>query len=51
MGICEYKYSHYFVRLQEGAPPENKRLDSETYEARAKKYIEDLRKREIYHSI
>ena len=51
MGIVEFKYSHYFVRLEEGVPPKNYHLEAETYEARAKEYIEKLRKRSIFLSI
>ena len=52
VGMVEYKYSHYYVRLEEGKPPADyNSLYSETYEARAKEYIEQLRKREIYLSI
>ncbi len=51
MGVLDYMYSHYYVRLEEGKPPRDTRLDEETYEARAKEYIERLRKREIHLSI
>jgi large subunit ribosomal protein L22 len=50
-GIIKYKYSHYFVRLEEGVPPKDYHLEAETYEARAKNYIEKLRKRSIFLSI
>lgn len=51
IGMVEYKYSNYYVRLEEGKPPANYRLESETYEARAKSYIEKLRQRSITLSI
>ena len=51
MGIVTYKYSHYYVRLEEGRPPANFASVHDIYEARAKDYIEKLRKRSIYLSI
>lgn len=52
IGIVEYKYSNYYVRLEEGQPPSpNERYESETYQARAKEYIEKLRRRNIHLSI
>ena len=51
MGIVKYRYSHYYVRLEEGKPPANYHLLAETYEHRAKEYIEKLRKRSIFLSI
>lgn len=51
LGMVEYKYCTYYVRLEEGAPPPKYHLEAETYEARAKEYIENLRKRSIHLSI
>ena len=51
MGLVKYRYSHYFVRLEEGKPPVNYHYMAETYEARAKEYIEKLRNRSIHLSI
>ncbi len=51
MGIINYKYSHYYVRLEEGKPPANFASEYDIYEARAKDYIEKLRNRSILISI
>lgn len=51
MGIVNYKYSHYYVRLEEGKPPVDYKAKADTYEARAKAHIERLRNRSIYLSI
>jgi hypothetical protein len=52
VGIVEYKYSTYMVRLEEGSPPAVRSEEMlATYEARAKKHIDNLRKREIHVSI
>ncbi len=45
--IVEYKYCHYYVRLEEGLPPENFRKKFETYDERVEKYFEYLRSRKI----
>ena len=50
-GIVEYKYSTYYVRLEEGQPPANYNLLSETYENRAKLYINKLREKQISLSL
>jgi large subunit ribosomal protein L22 len=50
-GLVKYRYSHYFVRLEEGKPPADYATTAETYEIRAKEYIEKLRKRSIHLSI
>lgn len=50
-GMVDYKYCTYYVRLEEGSPPPKYHLEAETYEARAKEYIENLRKRSIHLSI
>ncbi|CAF0823141.1 unnamed protein product [Brachionus calyciflorus] len=51
LGVVEYKYCTYYVRLEEGSPPAKYELQSETYDARAKEYLEKLRKRSIHLSI
>ncbi len=51
MGVVSYKFSHYYVRLEEGKPPVNYNQVAETYENRAKEYIEKLRNRSIFLSI
>ena len=51
MGLITYKYSHYYVRLEEGKPPANYASEYDIYESRAKSYIEKLRKRSIFLSI
>ncbi len=51
MGMVTYKYSHYYVRLEEGKPPVDYKSKEDTYEARAKAHIENLRNRSIYLSI
>jgi large subunit ribosomal protein L22 len=50
-GIVKYRYSHYFVRLEEGKPPNDYAATAETYENRAKEYIEKLRSRSVHLSI
>jgi hypothetical protein len=47
MGILNYKYSHYYVRLEEGKPQPYKRNKYESYEQRFDNYIKYLRSREI----
>ena len=51
MGEVHYKFSHYYVRLEEGKPPVDYKSKEETYEARAKAHIEKLRSRSIFLSI
>lgn len=51
MGLVTYKYSHYYVRLEEGRPPANFASEYDIYESRAKQYIENLRKRSVFLSI
>ena len=51
MGVVQYKFSHYYVRLEEGKPPVDYKSKEDTYEARAKAHIEKLRNRSIYLSI
>ncbi|VEN41448.1 unnamed protein product [Callosobruchus maculatus] len=52
VGIVEYKYVHYFVRLEEGKPPEHyyfpypKKPDEQL-----KDWVEKMRKRKIYNSL
>ena len=50
MGIINYKYSHYYVRLEEGRAPANFASEFDIYESRAKQYIEKLRKRSVFLS-
>lgn len=51
MGLVTYKYSHYYVRLEEGRAPANFASEFDIYESRAKQYIENLRKRSVFLSI
>ena len=51
VGRVEYKFSNYYVRLEEGRPPANYKQEAETYEVRAKEHIEKLRNRSIFLSI
>lgn len=51
IGMVEYKYSNYYVRLEEGQPPANYHREPETYESRAKEYIEYMRNRSIHLSV
>lgn len=51
IGIVQYRYSNYYVRLEEGQPPLNYHREPETYESRAKEYIEKMRQRYINLSI
>ena len=51
MGVINYKYSHYYVRLEEGKPPANFASEYDIYEERAKDYFEKLRNRSIFLSI
>jgi large subunit ribosomal protein L22 len=46
-GIVQYKYCHYYVRLEEGEPIEYNPKVYESFEERARKYIEYLRERRI----
>lgn len=50
VGRVEYKYCHYFVRLEEGKPP--KHIDKQvTPEQQLNKWLEQKRMRKIYNSL
>lgn len=48
-GIINYRYSHYFVRLEEGPPEKYETTRYESLDDRSKKYIEYLRSRKIHY--
>lgn len=51
-GKVEYKFCHYFVRLEEGNPPENYYLPHPlTPERQLDKWIADMRKRKVINSL
>ena len=49
IGVLNYKYCHYYVRLEEGEPREVKRNNYESFEKRAEDYIKYLRSRQIHY--
>ncbi|XP_055300855.1 39S ribosomal protein L22, mitochondrial [Sitodiplosis mosellana] len=51
IGRVEYKYCHYFVRLEEGKPPKDYYRNQVTPEQKLEKWLEDKRKRKIYNSL
>ncbi|XP_043230681.1 39S ribosomal protein L22, mitochondrial-like [Amphibalanus amphitrite] len=51
-GIVHYRYTHYFVRLEEGAPPEQYYADAPLPpEEMLKRWLEQRRQRTITHSL
>jgi len=50
-GIIHYRYTHYFVRLREGRPPEHYHPPRPTGNEMLQEYLERLRQRRIYHSL
>lgn len=51
MGRVEYKHCHYFVRLEEGEPPKHYYQKPQTPEDQFNKWMEQMRKRKIIHSL
>jgi large subunit ribosomal protein L22 len=51
-GRVEYMHCHYFVRLEEGAPPKNYHVRSPlTPEEQLEKWLEQMRSRKVYNSL
>lgn len=50
-GIIHYRYTHYFVRLREGRPPQHYFPPRPTGNEMLQEYLERLRQRRIYHSL
>lgn len=52
VGHVEYKHCHYFVRLEEGKPPENYYLPvPKTPEQQLDDWLDQMRKRKVYNSL
>ncbi|EEC01253.1 ribosomal protein L22, putative [Ixodes scapularis] len=51
MGMIRYQYSHFFVRLVEGAPPKHYYGAPKTAEQKLEEYVQTLRDRRITHGI
>lgn len=51
VGRVEYKYCHYFVRLEEGKPPKDYYGNKVTPEQQLNKWLEQKRKRKIVNSL
>ena len=52
VGEVEYKHVHYFVRLEEGSPPEHYYLPGpQTPEQQLATWVEQMRKRKIINSL
>ncbi|XP_031636512.1 39S ribosomal protein L22, mitochondrial [Contarinia nasturtii] len=51
VGRVEYKYCHYFVRLEEGKPPKDYYGNKVTPEQQLDKWMDEKRKRKIYNSL
>jgi large subunit ribosomal protein L22 len=51
-GRVEYMFSHYYVRLEEGNPPENYyKVKFQSFDVRAADYIQKLRDRKVLFSL
>lgn len=50
-GIVHYRHSHYFLRLEEGTPPENYYLPNRTPKEQLDDWMASMRKRKIYNSL
>jgi len=50
-GIIHYRYTHYFVRLREGRPPQHYYPPRPTGNEMLQEYLERLRKRRVFHSL
>lgn len=51
VGHVEYKYCHYFVRLEEGKPPKDYYGRMVTPEQQLEKWLAEKRKRKISNSL
>ncbi|XP_059607959.1 large ribosomal subunit protein uL22m [Phlebotomus argentipes] len=51
MGVVEYKHCHYFVRLEEGPPPEHYYPANLTPQEQLDKWLDKMRKRRITGSL
>ena len=52
VGKVEYKFCHYFVRLEEGSPPKNYYHPTDkSSEELLDQWLENKRKRKIYRSL
>lgn len=51
VGQVEYKHCHYFVRLEEGAPPKDYYNKTVTPEEQLEKWFESMRKRKITNTL
>lgn len=50
-GIVEYKYCHYYVRLEEGTPPADYYGKNVTPSEQLQKYMEQMRCRKVPNSL
>lgn len=53
-GIIEYKYCHYFVRLEEGPPPKvyyYKDLEDRSGPGLLSKWLQEMRERKILNTL
>lgn len=51
-GEVEYKHCHYFVRLEEGKPPQNYYLpEPQTPDEQLEKWLQQMRQRKITSSL
>lgn len=51
MGVVQYKYCHYFLRLEEGTPPKDYYNRIVTPEQQLNQWLEEKRQRRIYNSL
>lgn len=51
VGLIEYMYSHYFVRLEEGPPPKDYYNKAVTPEQQLDTWLANMRKRKITNSL
>lgn len=51
VGRVEYKYCHYFVRLEEGIPPKDYYGTQVTPEQQLNKWLQQKRERKIANSL
>ncbi|XP_063374705.1 large ribosomal subunit protein uL22m [Cydia amplana] len=52
LGEVRYKYSHYFVRLEEGKPPKDYyKLNPQTPQQQLDSWLENMRKRKVTNSL
>lgn len=51
-GVVEYKHCHYFVRLEEGAPPKNYYLpEPQTPTEQFESWLQQMRSRKVINSL